>query len=73
MIEGPDRRGDKGPFDIIGDVHGCADELVALLAELGYGVGMGRHRAGSPLRNARSGRPPRRLSRRLRRSRPEVA
>jgi protein phosphatase len=25
-----------GPFDIIGDVHGCLDELVALLGELGY-------------------------------------
>lgn len=25
-----------GPFDIIGDVHGCADELERLLAELGY-------------------------------------
>ena len=25
-----DRRDDHGPFDIIGDVHGCFDELVAL-------------------------------------------
>lgn len=25
-----------GPFDIIGDVHGCADELEALLEKLGY-------------------------------------
>ncbi|GLZ77375.1 polynucleotide kinase-phosphatase [Actinorhabdospora filicis] len=25
-----------GPFDIIGDVHGCFDELVTLLGELGY-------------------------------------
>ncbi len=25
-----------GPFDIIGDVHGCFDELVELLARLGY-------------------------------------
>ncbi|MGW4567834.1 polynucleotide kinase-phosphatase [Streptomyces sp. NPDC004561] len=25
-----------GPFDIIGDVHGCAAELEALLAKLGY-------------------------------------
>jgi Calcineurin-like phosphoesterase len=33
-----DWRHDHGPFDIIGDVHGCADELVALLAKLGYGV-----------------------------------
>jgi protein phosphatase len=31
------RRGDHGPFDIIGDVHGCADELEALLQRLGYG------------------------------------
>ncbi|MGH7650538.1 MAG: polynucleotide kinase-phosphatase [Gemmatimonadaceae bacterium] len=30
------RRGDHGPFDIIGDVHGCADELEELLATLGY-------------------------------------
>ncbi len=38
MTKGPDRRGEKGPFDIIGDVHGCADELQALLAQLGYDV-----------------------------------
>jgi len=31
-----DRRGEHGPFDIIGDVHGCCDELEALLGELGY-------------------------------------
>ena len=30
-----------GPFDIIGDVHGCLDELRALLALLGYQVGEG--------------------------------
>ncbi len=33
-----DRRHDSGPFDIIGDVHGCADELQQLLAALGYEV-----------------------------------
>lgn len=33
-----DQRHDKGPFDIIGDVHGCADELELLLARLGYDV-----------------------------------
>ena len=27
-----------GPFDIIGDVHGCGDELESLLAALGYEV-----------------------------------
>lgn len=31
-----DRREETGPFDIIGDVHGCADELEALLGKLGY-------------------------------------
>jgi len=34
-----DRRAEIGPFDIIGDVHGCHTELVALLGELGYAVG----------------------------------
>ena len=33
-----DRRELTGPFDIVGDVHGCGDELELLLAELGYGV-----------------------------------
>jgi protein phosphatase len=33
-----DRRGESGRFDIIGDVHGCADELETLLAQLGYEV-----------------------------------
>ena len=27
---------EHGPFDIIGDIHGCADELEALLQKLGY-------------------------------------
>ncbi len=31
-----DRRHERGPFDFIGDVHGCCDELEELLAELGY-------------------------------------
>lgn len=33
-----DRREDRGPFDIIGDVHGCADELQDLLQKLGYTI-----------------------------------
>lgn len=33
-----DKRDDAGPFDIIGDVHGCADELQALLSKLGYRI-----------------------------------
>lgn len=32
------RRGECGPFDIIGDVHGCFDELLELLDRLGYTV-----------------------------------
>src|SRR5947209_7336583 len=31
-----DKRQEHGPFDIIGDVHGCCDELEALLQQLGY-------------------------------------
>lgn len=31
-----DRSHEHGPFDLIGDVHGCCDELELLLAELGY-------------------------------------
>ncbi|MBG0824448.1 polynucleotide kinase-phosphatase [Planomonospora sp. ID91781] len=34
-----DRRELTGPFDIIGDVHGCRAELEALLRELGWRVG----------------------------------
>lgn len=33
-----DRRDEPGPFDIIGDVHGCADECGTLLERLGYAV-----------------------------------
>ncbi len=33
-----DRRDQHGPFDVIGDVHGCYDELVLLLGRLGYQV-----------------------------------
>ena len=33
-----DRRDETGPFDIIGDVHGCLAELEALLTELGYAI-----------------------------------
>jgi protein phosphatase len=32
------RRGDHGPFDIVGDVHGCLEELLELMAALGYQV-----------------------------------
>ena len=32
------KKGEHGPFDIIGDVHGCFSELGALLSTLGYEV-----------------------------------
>lgn len=35
-----DLRSERGPFDIIGDVHGCFDELAELLECLGYAVGI---------------------------------
>ncbi|MEL7049885.1 MAG: metallophosphoesterase, partial [Pseudomonadota bacterium] len=35
-----DRRTEHGPFDIIGDVHGCADELIELFDVLGYSVAL---------------------------------
>ncbi|HZZ96670.1 MAG TPA: polynucleotide kinase-phosphatase [Jatrophihabitantaceae bacterium] len=33
-----DKRDDTGPFDVIGDIHGCRAELETLLAELGYAI-----------------------------------
>jgi protein phosphatase len=45
-----DRRAEHGPFDIIGDVHGCFDELAELLTALGYVIesdgSSARHPAG---------------------------
>jgi protein phosphatase len=32
------RRTEHGPFDIVGDVHGCLDELLELMGSLGYQV-----------------------------------
>ncbi len=42
------KRDEKGPFDIIGDVHGCYDELVALLLRLGYTVDPDGHDVTPP-------------------------
>ena len=42
-------RHEHGPFDVIGDVHGCHDELRALLEKLGYRArdgGVLEHEAG---------------------------
>ncbi|HEY5988168.1 MAG TPA: AAA family ATPase, partial [Streptosporangiaceae bacterium] len=43
-----DRRSDHGPFDIVGDVHGCFGELVSLLGRLGYEVSEDRRSARHP-------------------------
>ena len=43
-----DKRQVTGPFDIIGDVHGCYDELTALLTRLGYVVDAQGHTATPP-------------------------
>lgn len=40
-----DFRREQGPFDLIGDIHGCFDEMVELLGELGY-------RPGEPVTDA---------------------
>ncbi|HEV2677990.1 MAG TPA: metallophosphoesterase [Aliidongia sp.] len=31
-----DRRTEQGPFDLVGDIHGCSEELATLLRRLGY-------------------------------------
>ncbi len=33
------KKSERGPFDVIGDIHGCYAELVALLERLGYVAG----------------------------------
>ena len=42
-----DLREEKGPFDVIGDVHGCRAELEQLLGQLGYTLD--RDGAGRPV------------------------
>lgn len=44
----PDRREEAGPFDVVGDVHGCLAELDQLLTRLGYDSD-GRHPVGRRL------------------------
>ena len=48
------RTDEHGPFDIIGDIHGCYDELVELLAKLGYEISTNED--GSPVINSPHGR-----------------
>jgi protein phosphatase len=40
-------RHEHGPFDIIGDVHGCFDELASLLTTLGYEITANESEKGS--------------------------
>lgn len=35
-----DKSDETGPFDIIGDVHGCYDELISLMQKLGYQINL---------------------------------
>lgn len=42
-------RTDRGPFDIIGDVHGCLLELEALIEKLGYDITTLNHPHGRKL------------------------
>lgn len=42
------KRQEHGPFDIVGDVHGCYDELCSLLEQLGYAVDREGHSATPP-------------------------
>jgi protein phosphatase len=53
-IHAIDKREQTGGFDIIGDVHGCCDELEDLLAKLGYRV----HFAGDGATRSVSVTPP---------------
>lgn len=39
-------RHEHGPFDIIGDIHGCRSELETLLKKLGYDLDAGKHPNG---------------------------
>ena len=51
-----DQRELTGPFDIIGDMHGCRAELETLLRRLGYDAGARRRRAGRSTRAHPEGR-----------------
>src|SRR5262249_39393058 len=35
------KKTERGPFDIVGDIHGCREELERLLGELGYAIQLG--------------------------------
>ena len=42
------KKNEAGPFDIIGDIHGCYNELCALLDKLGYSLDKENYTAVSP-------------------------
>jgi protein phosphatase len=42
------KRDEPGPFDIIGDIHGCYDELAELLEKLGYAIDPNTFAASHP-------------------------
>lgn len=42
------KKNETGPVDIIGDIHGCYDELTELLAKLGYAVDADQYTAVPP-------------------------
>ncbi len=48
-----DLRHERGPFDVVGDVHGCRAELEQLLAALGYDID--RDAAGRPVGASHAG------------------
>ena len=50
------RRAEAGPFDIIGDVHGCLPELLELLRKLGYQIEPGLGDSSIPHINPPTGR-----------------
>jgi len=48
------RKDETGPFDILGDVHGCYDELCELIAQLGYTL---ENESGDPMTGPRLSHP----------------
>ena len=42
-----DKRAETGPFDIIGDIHGCLEETRSLLTKLGYAVSDSKRETGA--------------------------
>ena len=46
---------EHGPFDIIGDIHGCFDELVDLLKQLGYTIDVHSNGSASQRRRTADG------------------